>query len=192
MWPRFGSSKLVERWIVATLAVSIVAALDGGFTSSWLGLAPSLVWRGQVWRLITWPFVERGPLQLVLTCAAIYKFGGELAVRWGDRRLRRFVLQVVLAAAVVTCVLAALTGARGVFRLGGWAVADLLVIAWARQFPGAVLQLYGLLQLSGASLVRFTLGVAIVFALFVGPVYMAPELVACAAAALYPREWLHR
>jgi membrane associated rhomboid family serine protease len=192
MWPRLGSSKLVERWIIATLGISIVAALDGGIVASWLGLAPARVWRGEVWRLVTWPLVEVGPLQLVLTCAAIYKFGGELAVRWGDRRLRRFVLEIVLAASLVTCILAALTGASWLFRLGGWAVSDLLVIAWARQFPGAVLNIQGMLRLSGRGLIQFTVGVAILFALFAGPVVMAPELVACLAAALYPQGWLRR
>jgi membrane associated rhomboid family serine protease len=192
MASRFGSSKLVERWIVATLAISVVAALDGGFLRYWLALAPSHVWHGQVWRLATWPLVEAGPIQLVLTCAAIYKFGGELAVRWGDRRLRRFVLQIVVAASVITCLLAAITGTHWLARAGGWAISDLLVIAWARQFPNAVLQVYGLLQLSGEKLVYVTVGVSILLAVFVGPVAMAPELVACFAAMMYPREWLRR
>ncbi len=186
------SSRLVSRWLAVTLAASLVAALGGGWIASWTALVPSRIWHGEVWRLVTWPLIEGSPLQLVLTCVAIYKFGGELAYRWGDRRLRRFMLQIVIGAAAVTCLLAALAGATHVARLGGWAVADVLVIAWARQFPTAPLQLYGVLVLRGRDVVRITVAAAIVFAIYLGPIYMAPELVACAAAAGYPRGWLAR
>jgi membrane associated rhomboid family serine protease len=192
MWPRLGTSKLVTRWIIVTLAASIVAALDGGWLASWSALEPARIWRGELWRLVTWPFIESGPVSLVATCMVIYKFGGELAIRWGDRRLRRYVAGIVVLAAAATCVLAAITGQFHVHRLGGWAVADVLVIAWARQFPDATLVLYGVLPVRGRDLVRITAGIAILFALYFGFVAMAPELVACCAAATYSQARLRR
>ena len=190
-WPRL-QSKLISQWILVTLAASLIAAIDGGFIARHAALIPSRVVHGEVWRLVTWPFVEVGPLSLIITCVSIYKFGGELAYRWGDRRLQRFMFEVLLGAAVVTCVLALATGTRYMVRLGGWAACDTLVIAWARQFPGATLRLYGLITLSGRQLINFTLASAAVIAVYYGPVRMAPELVACAAAALYPRDRLSR
>jgi membrane associated rhomboid family serine protease len=186
------SSKLVTRWVVVTLVASIAAALDGGWIASWAALAPAKIWHGEVWRLVTWPFVETGALGLVLTCAAIYKFGGDLAERWGDRRLFRFARHVVLSAAVVTAIAGAIPGLGYVHRLGGWAICDALVIAWARQFPDRTLTLYGLIAVRGRELVGITVGIAVLFAIFHGPVATAPELVACAAAALYPQSWLRR
>ena len=67
-----------------------------------------------------------------------------------------------------------------------------LIIAWARQFPGATLVLYGRVALRGRQLIKITLGVAILFAIYFGPVVMGPELVACTVAAGYPRSWLRR
>jgi len=186
------ASKLVTRWIAVTLVASIVAALDGGWLAQWAALAPAKIWHGEVWRLVTWPFVESGPLGLILTCVAIYKLGGDLAMRWGDRRLFRFARHVVLSAAVVTAIAGAIPGLGYVHRLGGWAICDALVIAWARQFPERTLELYGMLRVGGRELVGVTVGAAIVFAIYFGPVTMAPELVACAAAALYPKSWLRR
>jgi membrane associated rhomboid family serine protease len=183
---------LVYRWLVVTLAASIIAALDGGWLASWAALEPSRIWHGQLWRLATWPLIEPGPMSLIFTCVAIYKFGGELAVRWGDRRLRRFMVEILLGAAVVTCVLAAIAGVSSIRRLGGWAVGDVLAIAWARQFPDRALVLYGLLVLRGRDVVRVICGATIVFAIFIGPVHVAPELLACAAAALYPTARLRR
>lgn len=188
MWRQ---SSFTTKWIVATLTCSIVAALDGGWLARLFALAPSYVWRGHVWRLVTWPLVEIGPLQLVLTCLAIFKFGSDLEVRWGARRLRRFVVEIVLAAGIVTCLLSALTG-HFVFRCGGWAMSDVVLIAWARQFPTRAVNVYGIITLRGRDLVKLTVAVSVIYAIYVGPVTMAPELVACVGTALYPKSLLRR
>lgn len=193
MLPRLGSSKLISTWITITLAASIFAALDGGWLASWTALAPARIWRGEVWRLATWIFVERGPMSLVLACAAIYKLGGDLAPRWGDRRLKRFMTEIVVGAAAATALVALVSSeAWHLQRAGGWAATDALVIAWARQYPSQPLVLYGLLTLRGRELVAITLGVAVLFAIYFGPFAVVPELVACAAAAAYPRSRLER
>lgn len=190
--PAQRSSDFVTQWLVLTLGASTFAWLDGGWLARWTCLVPWRVFHGEVWRLVTWPLVELGPIGLVLTCVAIYKFGGDLSVRWGDRRLRRFMLEVVVGAAAVTCLLALVTGQTQLVRLGGWAVSDVLVIAWARQFPERPLVVYGLLTLRGQQLINLTVAVAVLFALRYGMVATAPELVACAIAALYPTQLLRR
>lgn len=191
--PRLGSSKLVSRWIVATVAVSIVAALDGGRLRGALGLEPDLIWHGQLWRLVSWVLVEPTPLGLVLTCASLYSLGGDLAHRWGDRRLRRYALDVLGGAAIVTALLA-LVFDRVWFHsyASGWAVGDAIVIGWARQYPDRTLRLYGLLELNGRTLVRTTIGITCAYAIYVGPFAMLPELLVCAAAYAYPRARLAR
>jgi membrane associated rhomboid family serine protease len=192
MLPQQRSSEFVTQWLLVTLGASLFAWLDGGWLARLAALQPSRVFHGEVWRLVTWPLVELGPIALVLTCVAIYKFGGELSVRWGDRRLRRFVLQVVLGAGVIGCLLAMITGHKFIVHLGGWAVSDLLVIAWARQFPDRPLVLYGLLTVRGQQLIHMTIGVTLLFALYGGFVAFAPELAACAIAMLYPTQLLRR
>ncbi|HEY4239395.1 MAG TPA: rhomboid family intramembrane serine protease [Kofleriaceae bacterium] len=183
------TGNFVSRWLVVTLALSIATAIEGGHLAHWLSLSPHDIFRGQVWRLATWPLVETGPLELIFTCAAIYKFGGDLAAQWGDRRLRRFAIDVTLFAAVATCIVSLLSPIP-VFRLGGWAITDALVIAWARQFPARPLRIYELFHLHGRDLALFTLGVAALFAVFYGPIAVAPELAACAIAFFYPKRRL--
>lgn len=191
--PRVGSSKLISNWILVTLVASIVAMLDGGFLDEWAALAPERIWHGQVWRLVTWTLVEPGPIGIVVTCVSIYKFGGDLAPRWGDRRLRRFMLQVVLAAGIIATLGALVSDhAWQMHRCGGWLVGDTLVIAWARQYPTYTIRLYGFLEVGGPRLVYLTIGVTVLFAIAYGPFVHAPELVACVAAAWYPRDFLAR
>jgi membrane associated rhomboid family serine protease len=186
------AGKLIPLWLALTLIASVAAALDGGWIVAWAALAPARVWHGEVWRLVTWPLVETGVMSLVFTCVAIYKFGGELAERWGDQRLFRFVRHIVLSAGVVTCIVGVIPGLGYVTHLGGWAITEALVIAWARQFPDRTLSLYGLVSFRGKELVQLTLAIAVLFAIFHGVVASVPELVACAAAALYARSWLRR
>jgi membrane associated rhomboid family serine protease len=187
---RVSTNKLVVRWIVLTLGASVFAAVDGGWLARWTGLVPSRVWYGEIWRLVTWPWIQTDPLALLMTLAAMYKFGGDLAVAWGDRRLRRFVGQILIGASILTCLIGSAVRGYHMFRLGGWAVSDVLVIAWARQYPDRTLTLHGILTVSGRNLVRLTVASSIVFALFDGPFYRAPELLACFLAAAYPRGWL--
>jgi len=193
MLPRLGASKLVSTWLLLLLTASVVAMVDGGWLASWTALAPQRIWRGEVWRLVTWALVEDAPSSLLLTCFCIYRFGGDLAPRWGDRRLRRFAVLIILAAAALTT-LAALASRDALYlsRTAGWVICDALTIAWARQYPTAHLRLYGLVELGGQRLVLITVGITVIYAIASGPFFMLPELVACLAAAYCPRAWLAR
>lgn len=181
-----GRRDLINGWIAITFAASVVALVDGGFTEHWLSLSPHAIRHGQLWRLVTWIFVERAPTSILFTCAAIYKFGGELVPRWGTRRLIRFMVEVVLTAAIAATLL------TDHARCGGLVVADVLLISWARQYPSEALTFYGFLTLRGRDLVLMTVGAIALYALALGPLAVLPELVATAFAALYPRARLAR
>jgi hypothetical protein len=191
--PRLNASKLISTWLTVTIAASIVAVIDGGWLACWTAFSPSRIWSGELWRLVTWFLVEPGPFQLIVTCVCIYKVGGELAPRWGERRLRRFLIEILGGAAVVTALLGLISTEVWHARyFGGWAVGDVLVIAWARQYPDSVLVLYGVVRLNGRHLIIAVLAITGVYALFAGPLAMAPELLVCVAAYSYPGAWLAR
>lgn len=181
-----GRRDLINGWIAITFAASVVALVDGGFTAHWAALDPARIWRGEVWRLVTWIFVEQAPTSILFTCAAIYKFGGEVAPRWGTRRLIRFMIEVVLLAGIAATLL------TDHARCGGLVVADVLLISWARQYPNETLTFYGFLHLRGRDLVMMTVGGIALYALAMGPLALVPELVAAVFAALYPRARLAR
>ena len=190
--PRLGSSPLISQWLLATLGLSIVAQLDGGWLVSKLALIPSRVWLGEIWRLVTWPLIELGPMSLLLTLLVIFRFGTDLATRWGERRFQRVMGQIVVGAAVITLLASAVFGLSRMARLGGWAVGDALVILWARQFPAQSVTLYGMITLSGRQLIQFTIGVTALYAIYASPIMMAPEIAACALAYWYPKAWLSK
>lgn len=178
----------VIRWIVATVVVSLIAFFDHGWISHWLALSPERVWHGEVWRLVTWVLIVPSPISTAVSCYAIYKYGGALADCWGERRLRRFMIELIASAALMTCLLSLITGQTGA-HVGGIVTTLSLVIAWARLFFNQPIRLWGV-PMQGRHLVAIACGATILFAFVNGLYEMAPELVACAIAAGYPRGWL--
>ncbi len=179
--------------MLLTLFASLASMLTGDLLAEWMLLSPDRVLRGEVWRLVTWAFIEVSPVGIIVTCVSIFKFGGDLAVRWGDRRLLRFMLEIILGAAAITTLLVLIApGSMHLSRSAGWAIGDALCIAWARQYPTAIIRVYGMLELGGQRLIAITVGTTVLFAIAGGPVVWAPELFACFVAMYYPRSRLAR
>ena len=192
--------RVTARLLAVTLGLSVMAALDarmGGDLYLHLALVPEDVWRGQVWRLVTWPFVLGGPLGLIFTCSALYVFGSDLATVWSPRRYLRYLAAAVGGAGVATCLLGVvLPGVSWLPYLGGMALTDAIAIAWARQFPHQPVHVY-LLTVRGESLVSAVVAVTGIFAVYFGYAWMLPELLVVAAALLLTdrsvrRWWLTR
>jgi membrane associated rhomboid family serine protease len=175
--------------IALTLALSLAAAIDrhlGGTLFYRLALVPEAVWRGQVWRLATWPLVQGGPLALIFACVSLYFFGSGLELSWGARRYRRYLAGILLIAGVGTCLIAfVLSSAWWRPHLGGMVLGDALVIAWARQFPDSPVSIYLILVVRGPALVNIVVAATLVFAIFFGLTWALPELLAVAAALIY-------
>ncbi len=76
-----------------TAAVAVLSALKPEFTAA-LVLEPSLVFRGQVWRALTFLVVPppAGPLWLFLWLALVYSCLAALEAAWGDFKVTAYVL----------------------------------------------------------------------------------------------------
>jgi membrane associated rhomboid family serine protease len=174
-------------WAVGLLlSVIVVLSLLVAFSDRHLSslfhaasLIPGDVWRGQVWRLITWTFVEPGPLGLILGCLSIFWFAPDLAGEWGSRRFLAVFGGVVLAAAIGTCLVALVD--RPVLThayLGIWPLVTALVVAWGLWFPDRVVRLFFVLLIRGWWLAWLTVAITVVYAVYVGWDSLLPELLA--------------
>lgn len=175
----------------ATLAASTLAAvgLRSGFPFlQWLTLDANAVAAGQLWRLVTWPFLELDPIALLFACLVILVFGRDLTYQWGGVRFLANYFGFTLAAGVGTCLLAAVwTPVRATAYFTAWPVADALIIAWAVVFPGRQMLLYFVLPLGGRVLVYAIVGITVLLALFGGFTPYVPHFLAQAAALAYLR-----
>jgi len=164
------------------VGLSLVVAFGDRHAGSFFelaSLAPADVWRGQVWRLVTWPFIEPGPIALIFACLFVWWFGKDLADEWGSRRFLTVFGGVVLAAAVGTCLVAQADPAvMDHSYLGGWALTTAMVVAWGLWFPTRVVRIYFVLPITGYWLAWLTIAVTVIFAVYSGWEGFLPELFA--------------
>jgi membrane associated rhomboid family serine protease len=165
-----------------TLVLTIVAAVGtrNGFPlADQLALVPSLVWAGQLWRLVTWVFLELNFLALVFGCLALWWCGADLLSIWGPRRFIAVYLGIAAAAAAVTSLIAlASPNVARLYYAGMWPVIDALLIAWALYFPSRQIFMYFVIPLNGRNFVWAILGATVLLALLNGVVLYIPHFLA--------------
>jgi membrane associated rhomboid family serine protease len=187
--------------IAITVAASLVGVVGDRNGLPLLRLAvlePRAVASGEIWRLVTWVFVETEPLNLLFGGLVLYWFGRDLVDAWGERRFLATYLGVAAAAGALTCLVAlawpALWGGR---FTGFWAALDALIVAWALLHPYRQILLFFAVPVSGRALAWITVGGTVLFALFGGVAAFVPHLLAEGLAWLWvsgqgPRRWLRK
>jgi hypothetical protein len=167
-------------FLVLTVGLSLAAAFGsrhGGPIFDWAALCPDDVFRGQVWRLVTWPWVEPGPVGLIIAVLVLIWFGKDVAEATGPRGFVRLFGVVLLFAGVATCVVALIDpDVRGERYLGGWALADALFVAWGLWFPDRTVRIYFLIPIRGFWLAWLTVSITVIYAVYGGWEKFLPEL----------------
>lgn len=90
--------------VISILLVSLIAAFTQrqyGFGVANLNFQVGAVLQGEVWRLITYPFVESSPFGLILSLVILWLFGGSFEARWGERDFLKFFVFATLGAAAL-------------------------------------------------------------------------------------------
>lgn len=189
-------STVVIVLIVVTAVCAVLAAVADRYGLpfyQWAVLQPDAFWRGQIWRPITWMFVEDSPIGLALRLVLLYWLGGDLAAAWGDRRFLYRYFLFGAAAGVATCLLAlALPPLGREAWLGGWPLIEALTIAWATIYPDRDLYIFLILPLRGRRLIALVIGLTVVTGLFLGFASVVPHLAAEALALVDAGGWWPR
>lgn len=151
---------LLIAMLVATVAAMVSRRLWGV-----LCLDGPAILSGQVWRLVTWVFPQGDPLTLLFAGFLFHWLGRDLAHTWSERRfLQVFFGYAVWAAAWTVLVAAIWTGADRPY-VGAWPVVNGLLVGWALSRPGAQLNLFGIVPVTGQVLAWLVVGGTVVYAL---------------------------
>jgi membrane associated rhomboid family serine protease len=172
--------------IAALVLLSVAGVLTG--LVGWGAFVPALVLRGEVWRLVTWPFFERDPISLLFGALMLYWFGRDLTWAWGPRRfLATFFALAGLSALLTTLLALVMPPLGGGVWTGAWAVLSALIVAWAMLFPERQILLMFAIPVSGRALLWITVGGTLLYAVFGGFFRYVPHLLAQGLMALYLR-----
>jgi membrane associated rhomboid family serine protease len=155
------------------VVASVVAWLRPG-TAGLLALMPALVREGEIWRLVTWVFVQDSPITLLFVGIMLWQFGQQLLYLWGERAFLVRFLGVSLAIGVVTSLVGwALPGAR-IVHLNAWPTVEALFLAWLLYYPDQVVN-YFFIRLDGRTSAIALVGLTVLWAVFAGPAHFVPH-----------------
>ena len=176
-----------------TLVGSILGAVGrrNGFpvVLQWGVLAPDLVWSGQLWRLLSWPFFESDTLGLIFACLALWWFGRDLAYSFGPAGFLARYLALAVISAAGTCLLArAWPTLWNTYYMGPWPLVEAMIVAWAIFYPHRQILFFFVLPLGGRNLIYVTLAVNVLFALLQGLAGFVPHFLALGATLAYMRD----
>lgn len=178
--------------VVALVALTAGATILDVLTGRWLafgaGLVPEYVLRGELWRLVTWTWIESSPLGLIFSCLLLAMLGRDLSPAWGHWRFASVYLGFTAAVGAATCGLALLLPAlRAIPYLTAWAMVDAMLIAWAIQFPHRQILVYMVIPVAGRNLVYLTVAGTALFAVFSSPLLFVPHFIAIGFMLVFAR-----
>lgn len=135
----------------------LLAAILASTVSAWLtksnaiaALYPAAILPGgQIWRLVSWAFVQDDPFTLLFGGLVLYQMGGQLAFAWSERRMLGTFLGLALGASLVTILVAAVWQPANAPHLGMWPVVNALILMWAMRYPDQQVNIWGILPVTG-------------------------------------------
>jgi len=167
--------------LLATALLSVVAWQNRALAAM-LALSPADILAGEVWRLVTWPFVQGDPFGLIFVALMFWWLAPQLLFGWGEGRFLLRLLWITLGAALVTT-LAGLFWARALTpHLGAWPVMNALLVAWAMRHPDAQVNIWGVLPVTARTLALGVFGGTVLYALFAGVGPFLPHFTAMGIA----------
>lgn len=134
----------VTKWLALTLlVVSLLASITQrsyGFGIADLQYRVDAVLEFELWRLLTYPFVESSPFGLIISVLVLWLFGRWFEGQWGSRDFLRFFVASAVGAGLLAIPLGFIINALLPFRDVGVAagpgpVFDAMLVALAVQSP---------------------------------------------------------
>ncbi len=154
-------------------------------------LLPSMILRGQVWRLVSWPFFQDDPFTLIFGGFMLYWLGQQLAFVWSERRFLLRFFGYAAFASVATTVLAVFWPPASVGHVGIWPVANALIVSWAMLFPDRQVNIWGVLPITGKTAALLVVGGTFLYGIAGGGIRgigaFTPHLAAIALAWILSR-----
>lgn len=173
--------------LVLMLGASILGWTNRGLLGAAM-LMPVAILRGEIWRLVTWPFFQDDPLTLLFAGFMLWTLGQQLSYAWSERRFVVRFLGYTLGAGIVTTLLALFwENATAIAHVGAWPVINALLVAWAMLYPDRQVNLWGVLPLTGKTLAMLVAFGTVLYAIASGLAAFTPHLVAIAIAWIQAR-----
>lgn len=175
------ATKWIPLAMVAITAIGSVTERKLGFGVADLHYDVQLLFAGQVWRILTYPFVAFGGFALLLGAIVFYLFGTSFERQWGTRDFLEFNAFAAVGAAVLAIPIRILFNRLGLFSdpglyAGPGPMIDAMLIALALSAPNANILFGFVLPIRAKTAVYLVIGVEVLFALVNGATNLSMTL----------------
>lgn len=189
--PSLARAPVVRNVLIALLVSYLLFALSSqsGFLFTFfsaLELRPSLVLtKGYIWQLVTYAFLHdvASPFHLLMNGLIFYFIGPEMENRWGSKRFIRFIVATIVGGAIFVCI-SYLVGLSTGPVIGFSAVGLGLIVAWGITYKERVMHIFGIIPVTGRSLVWWTLLLEVLYAFSASRISSAAHFGGMAASAI--------
>ena len=146
----FLSLPIGARLVLLAYALGFPLALLGHYTHTfelyvWLGLSPAQVWRGQIWRVLSYGFLAGGPVDWAVSLFWLATLISILGRNWSALEFWAYCLLGIFAGALPIVLIK--SGMEGSL-LGGAAMIFALLVAWDWFYRNERLILLGIGEIS--------------------------------------------
>jgi membrane associated rhomboid family serine protease len=160
---RGATRRIILTAIVGYLVFFVVRLVASGFLGTLLGitvLAPDLMLHGEVWTLLTYPFVGLDMLSVAFALLSVWFFGAVIEEERGERWLLEYFLVTTLGGGLLASLLTvALNGHPGWIPFSGatgmWPFVLAVMIAFAYFNPDQTIRIYFVLPVKAKYLAAF-------------------------------------
>lgn len=129
----------------------------------WLGLNPALVWKGQVWRVLTFELTSASVLSWAIN---LFWFATLINILRNDWTSLRFWIFCFVSAAGAAIPLLLIFRQADAYFTGGWAIVCALLLAWDRFYRHERIIMLGLGEVSVRQAAFFVIGLNAVITFF--------------------------
>ena len=148
--PRFGIPNLMKYIVFGNIAVFILDMVSNGTFSQIIAFYPSMILKGQVWRLVTFVFVplNSGVIWFVFSVLLYYFLGNTLEQHWGTARFSVFYLLGVVLNVILGFVLYFSLGQPYYLQTANMYYVNMsMFFAFATLYPDMQMLLYGIIPI---------------------------------------------
>ncbi len=133
-WFNLGRFQITSTLVAVLLGVfGMLAWVFSGGATAQLALLPDEVFRGQVWRLFTWPLAETLSLWTVLTLVMLWYFGRDIETTIGRNQMAKLFLGIWMSLTVAAVIIGVLLPGVG---LGGLRDVQFgILLLWIAEYP---------------------------------------------------------
>lgn len=139
----------VNKYLIGILVVSfVVSSVFAQFLNislvNILGLSVTGIQNGLIFKMITYPFVNSGLLNVVFTGLLFWFLGSDLEVRWGSKRYVKYLIVATLVNAFAYCLFALFMGGASMhYPFHGMAfLSSAMCVSYAVIYPDRVFQFF--------------------------------------------------